>query len=125
MITAPSAGDFSQTMSRLTAAIAGHGLEVFAQVDHAAGARSVGLEMPPEVVVMFGNPRAGTPLMRSDPRVGIELPLKMLVWDSGGTTMVGYHDPRDLAGSYAVEQQAVTLEAMAKLLAGLAQQATA
>jgi uncharacterized protein (DUF302 family) len=104
-------------------AIAADGLEVFSQIDHAAAARGVGLEMAPEVVIVFGNPRAGTPLMQSDPRVGIELPLRMLIWEAGSVTMIGYNDPRELGRIYAIEEQSSTLEAMSNLLAGLAQRA--
>jgi uncharacterized protein (DUF302 family) len=79
--------------------------------------------MADEVVVVFGNPRAGTPLMQADPRIGIELPLRMLVWDQDGRTVVGYNDPKDLAGPYDVAAQAGTLEAMSSLLDALASEA--
>jgi uncharacterized protein (DUF302 family) len=75
------------------------------------------------VVVVFGNPRAGTPLMQADPRVGIELPLRMLVWDQGAQTIVGYNDPKSLAGSYNLTTQAATLDAMSSLLHALANDA--
>ena len=91
-------------------------LSVFAQIDHAAAARNVGMELADEVVVVFGNPRAGTPLMQQDPRIGIELPLRLLVWDRGNETMVGYNDPRDLANTYDVTAQSATLDAMSSLL---------
>jgi uncharacterized protein (DUF302 family) len=83
------------------------------------------LELPEEVVVVFGNPRAGTLLMQEDARVGIELPLRVLVWDQGGQTVVGYNDPRDLAGSYDLTSAAATLEAMFSLLQAVASDATA
>ena len=74
-------------MRRLITAITSRGLTVFARVDHAAAAREAGMELAAEELVVFGNPRAGTPLMQSDPRIGIELPLRMLVWEDG----VGAH----------------------------------
>jgi uncharacterized protein (DUF302 family) len=74
------------------------------------------MELPDEVVVVFGNPRAGTPLMQQDPRVGIELPLRLLVWDQSGQIVVGYNDPRDLARAYNITAQAATLDAMSSLL---------
>jgi len=123
VITDSSASAFSETLSNLLGAIADHGLVVFAQIDHAAAAREVGLEMAPEVVVVFGNARAGTPLMQSDPRVGIELPLRILVWEADGVTMIGYNDPRDLEPAYAISEQTATLDAMAGLLATLAREA--
>jgi uncharacterized protein (DUF302 family) len=125
VVTGSSANGFAETLSNLLGAITGRGLAVFAQFDHAAAARDVGLEMAPEVVVVFGNPRAGTPLMQSDPRIGVELPLRMLLWEADGVTMVGYNDPRDLDASYAVGEQITTLETMSKLLADLAHEAAA
>ena len=125
MVISSSANGFPETLSNLVRAITGRGLSVFAQIDHAAAARDVGLELAPEVLVIFGSPRAGTPLMQSDPRIGIELPLRMLVWEAEDGTMIGYNDPRDLGSSYAVDQQSSTLEAMSKLLAELAHEGAA
>ena len=81
------------------------------------------MELADEVVVLFGNPRAGTPLMQADARIGIELPLRMLVWDGGGRSMIGYSDPRDLAGSYDVASETARLDAMWLLLDELAREA--
>lgn len=125
MRTFVSASRYDETVARLFDAIARRGLTVFAHFDHAAAAREVGLEMAAEVVVAFGNPRAGTPLMQLDPKIGIELPLRMLVWDADGQTHVGYNDPRDLAASYSVGPQAAALVAMSSLLGQLARDATA
>jgi uncharacterized protein (DUF302 family) len=125
VIVAASAHDHAETVRRLLAALGERELTVFAQIDHAAAAREVGMELPDEQVLVFGNPRAGTPLMRDDPRIGVQLPLKMLVWTdaAGGGVNVGYEDPRELAGCYDVAAHAATLEAMASLLAVLAQAA--
>jgi uncharacterized protein (DUF302 family) len=89
----------AETVSRLVAAVEAAGMTVFARIDHAAGAREVGLEL------------------------AVELPLRMLVWAVGDDVLVGYDDPRELAGRYAVDEHHGTLEAMAKLLAELAIQA--
>jgi uncharacterized protein (DUF302 family) len=124
VLTVASSSGYAETVTRLLEAIGRRGLNVFAQIDHAAAAREVGMALAEEQVIVFGNPRSGTPLMQHDPRVGIELPLRMLVWDSGDAAMVGYDDPRDLAGSYDLDGQAATLEAMASLLADLARDAT-
>jgi uncharacterized protein (DUF302 family) len=113
------------TLTRLLDAIARRGLTVFAQFDHAGAAREVGMEMPNEVVVAFGNPRAGTPLMQEDPRIGIELPLRILVWDDGDVTNVGFNDPRGLSDLYDVAAHAAALEAMSSLLDQLAHEAAA
>lgn len=118
-----SSTGYAETVSRLTQSVARRDLVVFAQFDHGVAARDVGMELADEVVVVFGNPRAGTPLMQLDPRIGIELPLRVLVWDDGAGTTVGYKDPRDLADAYDVGRQAETLEAMSSLLEQLAQEA--
>jgi len=123
MLTATSLFEHAETVARLRDAISRNGLTVFAEFDHAAGARAAGMDLSPELVVVFGNPRAGTPLMQSDPRVGIELPLRMLVWNQAGQTLVGDNDPRELAGPYDLTAQAATLQAMASLLQRLAAEA--
>src|SRR5947207_2636442 len=116
MVTVISSSGHSATLARLLESIARRDLTVFAQIDHAAAARGVGMELAEEAVVVFGNPRAGTQLTQEDARVGIELPLRILVWDEGGQTIVGYNDPRDLAGAYTLSSLAPTLEAMWSLL---------
>ena len=119
-----SAYGYDETVARLTDAIESRGLTLFARIDHAAGAREAGLELADEQVVLFGNPRAGTPLMRSDPRIGVELPLRMLIWADASGALLGYRDPRELAGPYdiAAEHQPI-LEQMATLLGELADEA--
>jgi uncharacterized protein (DUF302 family) len=125
MRTVTSSSGYSETLSRLLQAAAHRGLTVFAQIDHAEAAREVGMELADEAVVVLGNPRAGTPLMQEDPKIGIELPLRMLVWNDGKQTTVGYNDPRDLSRLYQVAPQAVTLEAMSALLEEFAHEAAA
>jgi uncharacterized protein (DUF302 family) len=104
VITKHSAAGFAETVNALTDAIERRGLTVFARVDHAAGAREAGLELEDEQVVLFGNPRSGTPLMQDDRRIGIELPLRILVWSQGDDVRVGYNDPRGLAPAYDVKR---------------------
>ena len=81
------------TMSRLEAAVKAKGLEVFARIDHAAAARTVGMQMPPTLVVLFGNPRAGTPLMLEAPDLAIDLPLRLLVREVDGRVELVFADP--------------------------------
>lgn len=114
---------YADTRRRLLEGIETRGLPVFARIDHAAGAREAGLELAPEEVVLFGNPQAGTPLMQRDPRIGVELPLRMLVWEDADGAAVGYNDPLDLVARYDVEPNRATLEAMSRLLATLASEA--
>ena len=123
MLVVDSKYAHAETLERLLAALGVRDLTVFAQIDHAAAAQGVGMELGPEVVVVFGNPRAGTPLMQDDRRVGIELPLRMLVWEDAGGTHIAYEDPRELADAYELGPHAAALAAMATLLAALAESA--
>jgi uncharacterized protein (DUF302 family) len=118
-----SASGYAETTRSLVEAIEARGLTLFARIDHAAGAREAGLELADEEVVLFGNPRSGTPLMQSDPRIGIELPLRMLVWRDGQDALIAYRDPRELSADYDVERAESTLEQMATLLDALATEA--
>jgi uncharacterized protein (DUF302 family) len=117
--------DHAETVARLIAAIERRGMTVFARIDHAGAARQVDLELADEQVIVFGNPKAGTVLMQTDPRVGIELPLRVLAWDSGDAVMLGYNDPRELADAYDVATQGQTLENMAAMLEQLTAEAAA
>jgi uncharacterized protein (DUF302 family) len=120
MIVVRSVHDHAETMRRLVDAVEAHGLTVFARIDHAAGARDAGLELGDEQVLVFGSPKAGTALMQDDPTIGIELPLRMLVWAGDDGVRLGYNDPRELADGYAVDAHRATLDAMSALLATLA-----
>lgn len=125
MVVKESSSTYSETASRLADEISRRGLTLFARIDHAAGARGAGLELAPEEVFLFGSPVAGTPLMQRDPRVGYDLPLRMLLWQEGARVLVGYRDPRELAGDYEVADQQPTLDRMAGLLDQLATAAAA
>jgi len=93
LITTASRHSVAETLARLRAALKQRELTLFAQVDHAAGAASVGLVLRPTTVVIFGNPKGGTPLMQEAQTVGIDLPLKMLVWEDGfGRVQLSYND---------------------------------
>jgi uncharacterized protein (DUF302 family) len=113
------------TAERLVAALGERGISVFARIDHAGEARAVGLELPDEELVIFGDPRVGTALMQLDPQIGYELPLRLLIWDAAGRTLVGYRAPTELAERYAVSEQAETLSRMTGLLEGLVAESTA
>ena len=78
------------------------------------------VELEPDVLLIFGNARVGTPLMQADPRVGIELPLRMLIWQDPDGTHVGYLDPRELADRYALEGHQQTLERQTAVLTKVA-----
>ena len=112
------------TMDRLEAAVAARGMSVLARIDHAAAAAKVGLALRPTEVLIFGNPRGGAPLMQAAQTMGIDLPLRALVWqDAAGATWLGYNDPHWLAQRHGVDVPA-NLEAMSGALAAVAAEAT-
>ena len=114
-----------ETADRLVAELGKRSIKVAARVDHAAGAKAVGLDMPPTEVVMFGNPKLGTPLMLAQPSVAIELPMKMLIWqDKAGKVMIGYTPPDALKDRFKIAGQDEPLKTMAGALAGLAKAAS-
>ena len=90
-------GDVASVVDRLTAGLRDRGVEVFATIDHAAGARAAGLDLADEVLLVFGDPAVGTALMQADPRAGVDLPLRVLVWSQDGVTRLAYQDPAVLA----------------------------
>lgn len=123
MVVKRSDSGYAETIAALIAALERRGLTLFARIDHAAAARGVGLELADEEVVLFGNPLGGTPLMQEDRRVGIELPMRMLVWREADDVLLAYRDPRELSSAYDVAAHASTLAQMATLLDELAAEA--
>lgn len=115
-----SAHSVPATVDRVIAALGRRGITVFVRIDHAAGARKAGLELADEELVIFGDPRAGTVLMQADPTVGYELPLRLLVWDAGGQTMIGYRRPTELRDDFALAAQLEILRRMGNLLEQIA-----
>ncbi|QPF93059.1 DUF302 domain-containing protein [Bradyrhizobium commune] len=116
-----------ETMKRLEAEVKAKGLTVFAHVDHAAGAAAVGLPLRPTDLLIFGNARGGTPLMQQTQTVGIDLPLKALVWqDEQGATWLSYNDPAYLAARHGVGEPAkAAVGAITTALHAIATKATA
>src|SRR5437764_15464841 len=95
LTTIPSSLGPKETMNRVVAEIRATGMNVFARIDHAAGAAEVGLKLRPTELILFGNALGGTPLMQSVQTVGIDLPLKVLVWqDAEAKTWISYNEPR-------------------------------
>ncbi len=98
MIEMKSAHSAADTATRLVAVIETRKLNLFARIDHAAGAKKIDKMLRPTEVFIFGNPMGGTPLMECAQSIGIDLPLKMLIWQTAeGNVMVGYNDPAWLA----------------------------
>ncbi len=127
LITIKSAFGPEDTMTRLEAEVRAKGLTVFAHVDHAAGAAAVSLPLRPTDLIIFGNARGGTPLMQQAQTIGIDLPLKALVWqDEQGATFLSYNDPAYLAGRHGVGEPAkAAITAMTSALHAIATKATA
>jgi len=113
------------TMTRLEAEVKARGMTVFARIDHAAGAAGAGLSLRPTKLLIFGNAKAGTPLMQTVQTTGIDLPLKALVWeDASGATWLSYNDPAWLAQRHGVAGETETvIGMMSKALDAVAQAA--
>ncbi|HET9351011.1 MAG TPA: DUF302 domain-containing protein [Burkholderiales bacterium] len=123
LVALKSAHGAKETMDRLEAAVKQRGLNVFARIDHAAGAAKVGKQLRATELLIFGNPQGGTPFMECAQTVGIDLPLKALVWQDGsGQVWLGYNDPAWLALRHGAAQ-CPAAAGLKKALAGLAQQA--
>ena len=125
LATLPSAHGVTQTVERLMALLAQKGIEVFAHIDHAAGAEKVGLSLRPTQVLIFGNPKAGTPLMQARQTIGLDLPLRALVWeDAEGKVWLTYRPVAGLARAHHLTGNDATVKALDDGLATLARAAT-
>ena len=99
-------------------------MSIFARIDHAAGAREAGLELRPTEVIIFGNARGGTPLMQGNQTVGIDLPLKALVWqDAAGKTWISYNEPSWIARRHGVANAEQVVSKMGAALSAMARKA--
>jgi uncharacterized protein (DUF302 family) len=104
VVRLPSRHPVATTIDRLEASLKQRGILVFARIDFSGDAARAGLRMPPEQMLIFGNPKAGTPLMLQVPAVGLDLPLKVLVWeDAGAKVWVAYNDPGYIVQRYGLE----------------------
>jgi uncharacterized protein (DUF302 family) len=121
IISLPSRHSVDEVVAKLTALLESKGVTIFAIIDHSGGAEKVGLKMPPTKLVIFGNPKAGTPPMLAAPSLAIDLPLKILVsQDSGGEVWVSYNSPEYLRDRHHVPPELMQSIAV---VAGLAQKA--
>jgi len=118
IIDARSQHSVEQTVERLTAVLHAKGVTLFALVDHSGEAAKIGMTMPPTKLLIFGNPKAGTPLMLAAPSVAIDLPLKILVWeDARGRTWLSYNSPAYLQERHGVPQALLPNIAVVETLA--------
>ena len=117
LVVQKSAHDVTTTVARLEAAIKQRGATIIAKVDHAAAAKANGLELRPTIVLIFGNPKLGTPLMQSNQTAGLDLPLRIVVWqDAGGAVMLGYRTPTSLAEAHSIQDREAVVTTMSDAL---------
>ena len=125
LISVKSPHSAKDTMNRLEDIVKARGLNVFARIDHAAGATKAGMSLRPTEVLIFGNPKGGTPFMECAQTVGIDLPLKALVWeDASSQVWLAYNDPAYIAKRHDAGECPV-VENLHKVLSGLAEAAVA
>ena len=105
VVTKPSPRSVPDTVAQLTAMLEAKGVKLFAVIDHSGEAQAAGLDLRDTKLVIFGNPRAGTPVMVAAPLAGLDLPLKVLVWADANQTNVSYTAPATLAARYALSDE--------------------
>lgn len=121
----PSAHDAERTAERLIEAVEARGITVLADIDHGKAAADAGLDLRPTRVILFGNAKAGTPVMQDVQTAAIDLPLKALVWqDADGATWLGYNDPAWIARRHGLGTGAdPTIALLSRALAAVAEEA--
>jgi uncharacterized protein (DUF302 family) len=124
LVTLPCANRATETVERLKSLLAQINIQVLADIDHAAAAKQVGLSLRPTRVLIFGNPQAGTPLMQSQQTIGLDLPLRVLVWeDEVGKVWLTYRRPEFLAHRHQVLDRDEAVKSLGAGLAALARAA--
>ena len=117
IVVVPSAHDVKTTMNKLEKTLTEKGITVFARVDHAGGAESIGQKLRPTELLIFGNPKLGTPLMQQKQEIGLDLPLKALVYQGeDGKTYIAYTDPAFLSKRYGITEPAHVFQQMSVAL---------
>ncbi len=129
LVTVASLHPSAETIERFEAAVRAKGWAVFAKLDHAAAAEAAGLQLRPRTVVVFGNPKAGTPAMRTNPTLAIDLPLKALVWeDESGKAWLTYNSAefvgQHVYGRHGLKLDPKPTQGLAKLLGDVTREAT-
>jgi uncharacterized protein (DUF302 family) len=123
LVIAMSGNDHATTVARAVAAIEERGLVVVQRVDHAAAAQTANLTLEPTTVLVFGNPKAGTPLMQMAPTIALDLPLRLLVWQREAKVQIAYHAPLAVAAAHGAKDHPVAIK-MTEVLAAIAAAAT-
>jgi uncharacterized protein (DUF302 family) len=110
-----------QTVAKLKAILQEKGITLFALIDHSGEAEKAGMKMPPTKLLIFGNPKGGTPLMLAAPTIAIDLPLKILIWeDTHGKTWVSYNSPEYLQQRHGISPELIKNIAVIETLAAKA-----
>jgi uncharacterized protein (DUF302 family) len=118
IVTIESRHSVDETVRKLKQILDAKGIKLFTLIDHSGAAKDAGMQMRPTKVLIFGNPKAGTPLMIASPTIAIDLPLKLLVWeDSGGKVRISYNDPAYLQERHGLPPELVQNMAAAAALA--------
>ena len=126
LITVKSAHSVKDTADRLESALQAKGMTVFIRIDHAQGARNMGKTLSPTELIVFGNPKIGTPLMQCRRSVGIDLPMKALIWqDQNGQVWFSYNDPQYLKERHDIQGCDEVLAKAAGALGNFSRAATA
>ena len=126
IVTIESAHDVATTIDRLAAAVEGAGAKVFARVDHAGGAAKVGAALRPTEMLMFGNPKLGTPALQAAQTMGMDLPLRAVAWeDEAGGVHLSYTDPAAMAARHGIAADHPVIAKMTGALKKLTAKATA
>jgi uncharacterized protein (DUF302 family) len=121
IVTIPSDHTVDETVARLKGILELKGVTLFALVDHSGEAEKAGLTMPPTKLLIFGSPRAGTPVMLAAPSIAIDLPLKILIWeDEQGKTWISYNSPAYLQQRHGVPPELLATLAVVETLAAKA-----
>jgi uncharacterized protein (DUF302 family) len=123
VVSVASAHSVDETVERLQGLLAEKGIKLFATVDHSGEAHNAGLTMPPTKLLIFGSPKAGTPLMLAAPMIALDLPLKLLVAEGAdGQVRISYNDPAYLGARYSLPAALQPILSAAEVLArGVAQ----
>lgn len=117
VIVVPSANDVKTTTDKLEKILISKGITVFARVNHTAGAKKVGKDLRPTELLIFGNPKLGTPLMQKQQRFGLDLPMKALIFKAeDGKTYIAYNDPAYLSKRHNVSEPAKVFQKMTNAL---------
>ncbi len=126
LISIRSSHDVKRTADRLENVLKEKGMTVFIRINHAAGAQKVGKKLRPTELVIFGNPKVGTPLMQCSQSVAIDLPQKALIWqDETGQVWLTYNDPKYLASRHSIKECGEVIKKIEKALGNFAKTATA